>query len=36
VPNDFGRKLFAVSKLGDVVYITRGKRIGEGDSLVES
>lgn len=35
VPNDFGKKLFAVSKLGDVVYITRGKRIGKGDSLVE-
>lgn len=34
VPNDFGRKLFAVSKVGDVVYITRGKRIGKGDSLV--
>lgn len=36
VPNDFGKKLFGVSKLGDVVYITRGKRIGKGDSLVES
>lgn len=35
VPNDFGKKLFAVSKLGDVVYITKGKRIGKGDSLVE-
>ena len=34
VPNGFGKKLFAVSKLGDVVYITRGKRIGKGDSLV--
>jgi lipoprotein-anchoring transpeptidase ErfK/SrfK len=35
VPNDFGKKLFGVTKLGDVVYITRGKRIGKGDSLVE-
>ena len=35
VPNDFGKKLFAVTKVGDVVYITRGKRIGKGDSLVE-
>lgn len=34
VPNDFGKKLFAVSKLGDVVYITKGKRIGKGDSLI--
>lgn len=34
VPNAFGKKLFAVTKLGDVVYITRGKRIGKGDSLV--
>jgi len=34
VPNDFGKRLFAVTKLGDVVYITRGKRIGQGDSLV--
>lgn len=35
VPNEFGKKLFAITKLGDVVYITRGKRIGKGDSLVE-
>jgi lipoprotein-anchoring transpeptidase ErfK/SrfK len=35
VPNDFGKKLFAVSKLGDVVYITKGKKVGKGDSLVE-
>ena len=34
VPNAFGKKLFAVTQLGDVVYITRGKRIGLGDSLV--
>ena len=36
VPNGFGKKLFAVTKLGDVVYITRGRRIGKGDSLVGS
>ena len=34
VPNGFGKKLFAATKLGDVVYITRGKKIGPGDSLV--
>lgn len=34
VPNDFGKKLFGVTKVGDVVYITRGKKIGPGDSLV--
>lgn len=35
VPNDFARKLFATARLGDRVYITRGKTIGLGDSLVE-
>ena len=35
VPNDFGKKLFGVTKLGDVVYITRGKRIGKGATLVK-
>lgn len=35
-PLSFAQKLFATTKLGDKVYITRGKRIGEGDSLVES
>ena len=34
VPNDFGRKLYAVTKLGDEVIITRGKRIGKGDSII--
>ncbi len=33
VPPPFAKKLFAVAKLGDQVYITRGKRIGKGDSL---
>ena len=34
VPNDFGRKLFAATQVGDRVIITRGKRIGKGDSLI--
>ncbi len=36
VPTPFARKLFAVAGVGDKVYITRGKRIGKGDSLVGS
>ena len=35
-PLSFAKKLFATTRLGDKVYITRGKRIGQGDSLVES
>jgi hypothetical protein len=35
VPEPFAKKLFGVTKLGDPVYITRGKQIGQGDSLVE-
>ncbi len=35
VPEDFASKLYGVTKLGDQVYITRGKQIGQGDSLVE-
>lgn len=35
VPNDFAKRLFAVTEVGDKVYITRGKRVGKGDSLVE-
>jgi L,D-transpeptidase catalytic domain len=35
VPEDFAKKLYDVTKLGDQVYITRGKKIGQGDSLVE-
>jgi L,D-transpeptidase catalytic domain len=35
VPEDFARKLYDVTKLGDQVYITRGKKVGQGDSLVE-
>lgn len=34
VPTPFARKLFGVAKLGDEVIITRGKRIGMGDSIL--
>lgn len=33
-PNAFAKKVFAATKLGDKVYITRGKRVGMGDSLI--
>lgn len=33
-PTPFARKLFSITKLGDKVYITRGRRIGQGDSLI--
>jgi lipoprotein-anchoring transpeptidase ErfK/SrfK len=33
-PNDFAKKLYEATKLGDKVYITRGKKIGMGDSLI--
>ncbi len=36
MPESFAAKVFAQTKLGDKVYITRGKRIGMGDSLVDS
>jgi L,D-transpeptidase catalytic domain len=35
VPDDFAKKLYGVTQLGDQVYITRGKKVGKGDSLVE-
>jgi hypothetical protein len=35
VPDDFAKKLYDVTKLGDQVFITRGKQIGQGDSLIE-
>lgn len=35
MPEPFAAKVFATTKLGDRVFITRGKRIGIGDSLVE-
>ncbi|MBN8500173.1 MAG: L,D-transpeptidase family protein [Sphingomonadales bacterium] len=34
VPNDFGRKLFGVTKVGDKVIITKGKTAKQGDSLI--
>lgn len=34
MPEEFARKVFEATKLGDRVYITRGKQIGIGDSLV--
>lgn len=33
MPNDFAAKLFSTTKVGDKVYITRGKQVGMGDSL---
>jgi lipoprotein-anchoring transpeptidase ErfK/SrfK len=33
VPMEFARRLFATVRLGDRVYITRGKHVGVGDSL---
>jgi lipoprotein-anchoring transpeptidase ErfK/SrfK len=33
VPLEFARKLFATVRLGDRVYVTRGKHVGVGDSL---
>lgn len=33
-PNDFAAKIFATAKKGDKVIITRGKRIGMGDSIL--
>lgn len=34
MPDAFAAKLFATTKIGDKVYITRGKQVGMGDSLV--
>lgn len=34
VPAGFDKKLFAVTKSGDRVFITKGKRVGQGDSLI--
>jgi lipoprotein-anchoring transpeptidase ErfK/SrfK len=34
VPNDFGKKLFAATKVGDRVFITKGKTAKQGDSLI--
>ncbi len=35
MPGPFAERLFGVTKLGDRVFITRGKMVGMGDSLVE-
>ena len=35
-PNDFMKKLFPLAGVGDKVIITRGKRAGIGDALIES
>ena len=34
VPNDFARKIFAITPVGTKVYITRGKLVKAGDSLI--
>ncbi len=36
MPEPFAAKIFAKTKLGDRVFITRGKMVGMGDSLVDS
>lgn len=36
MPEPFAAKVFATTSVGDRVFITRGKRIGMGDSLVGS
>lgn len=36
VPTPFAQKLFGIAKVGDKVYITRGKQTGVGQSLTES
>ncbi len=36
MPEDFAAKVFEKTKVGDRVFITRGKMIGMGDSLVDS
>jgi len=34
VPNDFAAKLFAIAPVGTKVYITKGKMVKQGDSLI--
>ena len=36
MPEQFAAKVFGTTKLGDRVFITRGKTVGLGDSLVDS
>ena len=33
-PPEFARKLFGATRMGDIVIITRGKRVGLGDPLI--
>ena len=34
MPEEFAKKVFETTQVGDKVYITRGKTAGIGDSLV--
>jgi lipoprotein-anchoring transpeptidase ErfK/SrfK len=36
VPNAFARKLFEAAKVGDLVIVTRGKKLGMGEAIVRS
>lgn len=36
MPEPFAKKVFETTKVGDRVFITRGKMVGMGDSLVDS
>ncbi len=36
IPESFAAKVFATTKIGDKVFITRGKMVKTGDSLIES
>jgi len=36
VPTDFARKLFGTAKLGDVVIVTKGKRLEMGEAIVRT
>jgi lipoprotein-anchoring transpeptidase ErfK/SrfK len=36
VPIPFARKLFEAAKLGDIVIVTRGKKLGMGEAIVRS
>jgi len=36
MPEPFARKVFESTQLGDRVFITRGRMVGQGDSLVDS
>jgi lipoprotein-anchoring transpeptidase ErfK/SrfK len=36
MPEEFARRVFETTAVGDKVYITRGKQVGIGDALVHS